>query len=368
MIQVSEQRLQTVCLVFITAVMASFSAYWLRPVLLPFVVAVFIVSGVSPILEAIQKSVASTRLVAAVIAFLAGCVLVAVLMTALWASVVDLAQHAGAYQVRVIELVDDVKNAFSFLEVEDSSRPDSEKALADEGGPVPANRQPGLSEPERMHQFVNRTLRTAVLRLSQVFLELFSTSMIVLIYVFFLLLGTPTERSASETWRGIDEQIRSYLSLKTVISLATGIAFGLALWLFGIPMATAFGMLAFLLNFIPNIGPVIASLLPLPLILLDPNGSVLWMASVITVTCGIQIISGNVVEPKIMGQQSDLHPIVVLLALMFWGMMWGIVGMFLATPITAVIRIGLGKFELTRPVAELMAGRFPSQDAKVAAT
>lgn len=367
MIQVSEQRLQTVCLVFITAVMASFSAYWLRPVLLPFVVAVFIVSGVSPILEAIQKSVASTRLVAAVIAFLAGCVLVAVLMTALWASLVDLSQHAGAYQVRVIELVDDVKNLFSFLEVGEPTISDSEKSLADEGREKPTIQQPGLSEPERMHQFVNRTLKAAFLRLSQVFLELFSTSMIVLIYVFFLLLGTPAETSDSQTWRGIDEQIRSYLSLKTVISLATGIAFGLALWLFGIPMATAFGMLAFLLNFIPNIGPVIASLLPLPLILLDPNGSLFWMVSVITVTCGIQIVSGNVVEPKIMGQQSDLHPIVVLLALMFWGMMWGIVGMFLATPITAVIRIGLGKFELTRPVAELMAGRFPSHEAEVAA-
>jgi len=113
MINISEQRLQTACLLFIVAVLAAFGAYWLRPVLLPFVVAVFIVSGVSPILEALQRSVASTRLMAAVIAFLAGCLIVATLMAALWASVVDLAENAGAYQARVEQFVVEVEDLFS---------------------------------------------------------------------------------------------------------------------------------------------------------------------------------------------------------------------------------------------------------------
>ncbi len=406
MINISEQRLQTACLLFIVAVLAAFGAYWLRPVLVPFVVAVFIVSGVSPILEALQRSVASTRLMAAVIAFLTGCIIVASLMVALWASVRDLAENASAYQTRVEELIEEAEDFFSIdklkkparqdgnaapVPLEDSSDKETEEAVGSDEtkneNPEPSNSEQDSTDSDdlsetvdgkesadsesaakRMQEFVSSTLKSGIFRISQVLLEMFSASLIVLIYVFFLLLGAPTGASSSEVVQDVDKQIRSYLSLKTIISVLTGFAFGVALWLFGVPMAVAFGMLAFLLNFIPNIGPVIASLLPMPLILLDPEGSIFWMTSVIAVTFGIQFVSGNVLEPKIMGQQSDLHPIVVLLALMFWGMLWGIVGMFLATPVTAAIRIGLSQFEQTKFVAELMAGRWSSGKQKEQAT
>ena len=81
------------------------------------------------------------------------------------------------------------------------------------------------------------------------------------------------------------------------------------------------------------------------------------MASVIAVTAMIQLVSGNLVEPKIMGESSDLHPVTILLALMFWGVMWGVIGMFLATPITAAIKIVFERLDQTRPIADLMAGR-----------
>ena len=156
----------------------------------------------------------------------------------------------------------------------------------------------------------------------------------------------------------INKQVRTYLSLKTVISIFTGFAFGLALHLFGVPMAFTFGVLAFLLNFVPNVGPIAASLLPVPLIVFAPDATILWMASVLVAINVIQLISGNVVEPKLMGESSDLHPVTILLALMFWGVMWGVIGMFLATPITAAIRIVLERLEQTRPIALLMAGRY----------
>ncbi|TWU32213.1 AI-2E family transporter [Novipirellula artificiosorum] len=73
----------------------------------------------------------------------------------------------------------------------------------------------------------------------------------------------------------------------------------------------------------------------------------------------IQAISGNIIEPQIMGDSSDLHPVTILVALMFWGMMWGIIGMFLATPVTAALKILLQRIESTKPIADLMAGRFP---------
>ena len=173
----------------------------------------------------------------------------------------------------------------------------------------------------------------------------------------FLLLGKPSYAD-TETVREIDLQIRTYLSLKTVISVVTGAIFSLALALFGVPMALSFGVLAFLLNFIPNIGPVIATILPLPLIILDPSGNLIWMLAAIATISAIQLISGNVIEPKMMGESSDLHPVTILVGLMFWGMMWGIIGMFLATPMIAAAKIVLERFEPTRKVALLMAGRW----------
>ena len=86
------------------------------------------------------------------------------------------------------------------------------------------------------------------------------------------------------------------------------------------------------------------------------------MLGAIAVTSSIQVISGNVIEPQLMGDSSDLHPVVILLGLMFWGMMWGITGMFLATPIVAGIKIVLSRFEATRAISEIMAGRWNAFD------
>ena len=143
-----------------------------------------------------------------------------------------------------------------------------------------------------------------------------------------------------------------------MISFFTGAAFGVLLWLFGVPLALVFGLLAFLLNFIPNIGPIIASLLPLPLIVLHPDMSLTTMLLVIALSGGVQFISGNIVEPKIMGDSFQLHPVAILLILMFWGMIWGIVGMFLSVPITAAACILMQRFDHTRPIAQLLAGNF----------
>ena len=77
----------------------------------------------------------------------------------------------------------------------------------------------------------------------------------------------------------------------------------------------------------------------------------------IAVPGAIQLTIGNALEPKIMGDTLDLHPVVILIMLIFWGILWGIPGMLLATPITAVMKILFGRLEQTRPLADLLAGR-----------
>ena len=87
------------------------------------------------------------------------------------------------------------------------------------------------------------------------------------------------------------------------------------------------------------------------------------IAAVFLVPGAVQMTIGNIIEPLIMGEGLDLHPVTILLALVFWGLIWGVVGMFLATPITAVFRIVLDRFETTRPIAGLLAGRLPGDEA-----
>jgi AI-2 transport protein TqsA len=415
-----QTRVQTACLLVLVAVCITFSVYWLRPVLVPLVVAFFVVSGISPVLSVLEKRLGVTRIVAAGLTFLAGVVVLIIFGCSIWVSMIDLSTNAQAYRNRVSTIVNRLESYLpQRLSFRDSITPVRSGAPTPTGASQPSVKTPtgdtstlpassqnprsgtGVSETpsgtgkvateatkpakaaittanrdkidagipgtvkiqkakprsEKASKFVDQMVTYGITTLSQAFVSLVSTSVVVLIYVFFLLIGTPSI-SHSPTLSEVDQQIRSYLSLKTVISIFTGIVFGVALRMFGVPMAFTFGVLAFLLNFVPNVGPIVASLLPIPLIILDPEGSVGWMAATITVICTIQLISGNVVEPKIMGNSSDLHPVTILVGLMFWGMMWGVIGMFLATPIMAALKIILGRIEGTKSIADLMAGRW----------
>jgi AI-2 transport protein TqsA len=406
----TNQSIQTYCLAVIAVAVLTYMVYWLRPVLVPFVVALFVVSGITPILEIVERFLKVNRLIASVIAFVAGLIILFLLSICLWGSVQQLASQGTAYRARVNKLLSSLQEwvpasllsapapiraeasksaaqesqttaslAETLVESEDSNTEATEQlgmevpsatedftATQDLSATNPDTRLPPDSLQAELASFreaIDRFIRRGLGQVTSALLEFFSTSIVVLIYVFFILLGAEDSRHLSPSIKAIDQQVRSYLVLKTVISILTGVAFGAALWLFGVPMALTFGLLAFLLNYIPNIGPVVASLLPIPFILLSPDGSALWMLAAITITMTIQVVSGSVIEPNIMGNSSDLHPVVILLALMFWGMMWGVTGMFLATPITAGLKIVMEGYSSTKPLANLLAGRFESSAA-----
>lgn len=374
-----ESRVQTICLLTLTFIFASGAVYWLRPVLLPFVVAVFIVTGIQPILRWVESRLGTQRMMAAAITFLFGCLLLVMMLWALWLSIADLATFAPVYEAQVTRFVEQVSGWFD-LGASESAGPQEAAAAGTEieGDAVESSTDSAVDAPHLasvpkvgMHartSLLERALRNGAFFLIQELSDLLSGGVIALIYVYFLLLGAPsTQLTRPELLARIEDQIRSYLVLKTLISAVTGLVFGVTLWWFGVPMAFAFGTLAFLLNFIPNIGPLIASALPIPFILFHPEATVWWIVLVIGLTVAIQFLSGNVIEPQVMGDSSDLHPITILLGLMFWGMIWGILGMFLATLIMAGIKIALERMERTRPLAELMAGRWqPEESSPVA--
>ena len=121
-------------------------------------------------------------------------------------------------------------------------------------------------------------------------------------------------------------------------------------------LAFIFGSLTFILNFIPVIGSVIAVLLPLPIAFLQYNDPTLVVLIIILPTIIHQIV-GNFVDPKIFGESFGLHPITIILSLIFWGMIWGFIGVLLAAPLTAIIRISFERFETTKQIARLLEGK-----------
>ncbi|WP_414147925.1 AI-2E family transporter [Erwinia sp. BNK-24-b] len=131
--------------------------------------------------------------------------------------------------------------------------------------------------------------------------------------------------------------VTHYLALKTLISLITGLSVWLVLVLLGVKFALLWGALAFVLNYIPNIGPIIAGIPPtLQALLLN---SVYDAALVAALFSAIHMVFGNMLEPRVMGKGLGLSSLVVFLSLIFWGWLLGPVGMLLSVPLTSVCKI-----------------------------
>jgi len=157
-----------------------------------------------------------------------------------------------------------------------------------------------------------------------------------------------------EVIQNIDSQIQRYLAIKTVVSLITGGLVTLVLVIFGVDFAIVFGVLTFLLNYIPNIGSIIATAFPVIIAVFQFES--IWPAVWILVILGvIQITIGSFVEPRLMGQGLGLSPLVVLFFLFFWFWLWGIPGMILAVPIAAIIKIVCSNVPSLKFVGELMS-------------
>lgn len=174
------------------------------------------------------------------------------------------------------------------------------------------------------------------------------------IFLLFLLAGKATHQNS--LLNEIQKQVTKYTVAKSLLSLIVGVLIGVIYAVLGVEMAALFGLVAFLTNFIPTFGALIATLLPVPIILLQHGvGTVLVLGIVLPIL--VQFLMGNVIEAKIFGDSLDLHPVVILLSLIFWGLVWGIVGMLLAVPLMAVLKIIFERVPSTKTFAHLLAGR-----------
>jgi len=162
--------------------------------------------------------------------------------------------------------------------------------------------------------------------------------------------------AVQENLNNINIQLQSYLIIKTVLSLILGTIVTVVLMIYNIDFAILWGLLTFVFNFIPNIGALIATIGPIVIALLQ-YGLGLTSISLAAVLFIMHNIVGNLIEPHYLGRRMDLSPVFVLFSLIFWGWVWGIVGMFLAVPIAAAMKILFSNIEPLKPIAILMGSK-----------
>jgi AI-2 transport protein TqsA len=169
------------------------------------------------------------------------------------------------------------------------------------------------------------------------------------------------KEAVEKNLNSIDKQLQSYIIIKTIISFVTATSATIILWIYGIDFAIVWGLLTFILNYIPNIGSIIATIAPITVALLE-YGLGLKTFSLSAILLINQGIMGNFLEPHYLGRRMDLSPVFVLFSLIFWGWVWGIVGMFLAVPIAAAMKILFSNIEPLKPVAILMGSKVMTKD------
>jgi AI-2 transport protein TqsA len=321
-VNVEPPRLQvppalTGSLVIVAAVALGAALAAMRPVLVPLTLAIFVAYLVAPLVDVLQVRLRVRHGLAVLSALTAAGALVVVAGLLIASSVESLAEKGPIYQQRVVQAGQGILNA-----------------LAAWGFPVDVEALKARLADLPVSSLVFTALDEAVKALTTLFL--------VLIFAIYLVAGHVPRRERSGLSLEIHERIKRYVVVKVASSVVTGVLVGGILAALGLDLAFVFGLLAFGLNFVPSVGAIIATLLPLGVAFVQFDSAV-TIALVAALPAAVQIVLGNVVEPRFLGSALSLHPITVLLSLVFWGMLWGVPGMLLAAPITALADLLGGK-------------------------
>ena len=323
-------RIITGSLFIIASIAVAFILNFAQPFLVPFVIALLIRILIDPIIDYQIDYLHIHRVVAVFVSLCLIVFLFIIIVPFIGSSVVTFLQTANDYNNKVLILVDITISKLKEFNVE-IDRDTIRNSL---------NTLPLLD------------WASTILSNSANFI---SKLVLVIIMTLFLLLGKKSENTSPE-WNDIIGHVKKYIFTKFITSSITGLIAGLIYWYLGLELAFIFGSLTFLLNFIPVVGSIIAVLLPIPIAVLQYNDLSSVLLIILLPAIFHQVI-GNIIEPKIFGDAFGLHPITIILSLIFWGMIWGIIGVLLAAPLTAIIRVTFERFKSTKQIARLLEGK-----------
>ena len=227
-----------------------------------------------------------------------------------------------------------------------------------------------------------RTDWTSYVRyISEMAITLLSKLVLALVFLMFMLLEAPyVVDKIDEAFRGpsartgetvksilatISSQISSYLGALTLISVATGLCAWVILTSCNVELATGWAVLTILLNFIPTVGSIIATVPPVVMAILQSPTSLTMPLLVLVLLTAVQVSIGNILTPKIMGDRLGLSPVIILLSLLLWGVIWGIPGAILSTPIASILQIICASTHSLKPIAILMGSGENARKARM---
>jgi predicted PurR-regulated permease PerM len=304
--------------------------------ILPFLVAIFLAMVTLPLLNWLQKRRIPKPVAVLVTILVAVGVLVGVVVL-IGGSVKEFTVEAPKYRARLEEMYSGV---LAWLETR--------------GMPLPGELTADLIDPAAAIDVVTGTLRGVAAVLSNLLLVF-----LMIVFILFEAAGFPAKFEVafgggdeSSRFDKIKLEVQRYLQTKTVISFTTGSLVAAAMAIIGVDFPLLWGSLAFLLNYIPNLGSIIAAVPPILVALLQLGpGHAIAVAVVFAV---INVAFGNFVEPYFMGRRLGLSTLVVFISLVFWGWVWGPVGMLLSVPLTMILKIMLENTEDLRWIAVLL--------------
>lgn len=346
------------CLIFMSIILALFVLKATQSVALPVVIAVFLFCFANPIMDRLKR-LKVPNILSIVIVMAIFIVIVLVLVYVIFNMVNMILGKLDYYALR-LRVMDQTLSAFLNRHLEDIP-PDFSVLAALNFDWL------GIAK-NWLSSIANRIMSLA------------SDFMVVLVTFLFLLLerttfapkmaaAFPKDRFAKISIVGgrIVKQITKYLFLKTILSAVTGFSFYVVARIVNLDFALLWGALAFILNYIPTIGSIIVTVLTILMAIIQffPEPGPIFFVAISTVL--IEIIIGNIIDPRVQGDRLDISPFVILVFLSLWGYIWGILGMFLAVPILSILKIICSNVPSLRPVAiVLSSGRGYAKEYEIA--
>lgn len=332
------RKINTACLILIAVVSLVTALIYTRSILIPLVISIFIYTMITPLIRYLCFRMKFPRWLAIVIS--ATIVLVPLVLVVIFISnsISNFVQTFSIYQAKLLESFNKLADLIRSYKI---PLPDEMLELK--------SLQAMLTGPSSVN-FLKGVGSNAV--------KVISYFSMVVIFVFFMLLGSGRTKITNTVIKEIQNKISAYLYIHIIVSIFTGICVGIVYFSVGLELALMFIVCTMVLNFIPNVGSIIAVLLPMPIALMQfgPTAS-FWI--VLIIPACMQFVIGSIMEPKLLGGGMDLHPVTIIGSLVFWTLVWGVPGAFLAVPMTAAVRIILSKLEPTRAFAEILSGRLP---------
>jgi predicted PurR-regulated permease PerM len=337
----------------------------IKPIAVPLIIAGFLSVLSSPILAWLVEH-RIPKFIAVFMTVLSNIAVVVVILLLVGSSLRAFSDSLPIYQKR---LEDRARSAFSWLE--DMGINTSElnwlrdEPLLPDPNLDPAELEEAIEEPPQGERLLNLSALVEVLGSTlRSLASLTAMTVLVFLMMVFILFeasGFPRRLEIALGWKDKDlerlwqakREIQHYLGIKTAVSLATG--FFIYLWVLfsGVEFPLLWGLIAFLLNYIPSLGSILASI-PATVIAFIETGP----AQALLVVLGyliVNIVLGNFVEPHLMGRQFGISTLVVFLSLVFWGWVWGPVAMLLSVPLTMILKILLEHTEDLRWMARLIS-------------